>query len=844
MKKLILLIGIILSYSINAQPTSFSSRGIGGGGALFALSINPLNNSEYYIACDMGELFHTTNFGNAYDQVNFQQLIAGHNSKVCYTSSVGLLYSISYANNMVLPMKSLDNGSTWTMLSGNPDVNEETFSIDADYNNPLRIVISYYGAIYFSSNGGTSFTSIHTATNIASGNLVGGVFFDGNNIFIGTNDGVLLSTNSGTSWSIAPITGIPAGERIYSFAGAKVGATTRFFCITANVADIYVGIVGSDYYQFAKGVYAVDYALGNWTPKMTGINLANDFPMFVGMATNDINTVYLAGSNSLAYPDILKTTNAGTGWSHVFNTTTNQNISTGWSGAGGDRNWGYGECAFGIAVAPNNSNSVIFGDFGFVHKTINGGAGWSQGYVDLLGQNPSGANTPINQSYKSVGIENTTCWQIEWMNATNMFACFSDIRGIRSTDAGNSWSFNYTGNSANSTYRIIKHPTSGTLYAGTSNIHDMYQSTRLQDAILDAADANGKIIYSTNNGAAWQNLKVFNHPVFWLAIDPNNANRAYSSVIHYAGGAGTGGIYITNDLQNLAASTWTLLPNPPRTEKHPASIVVLNDGKMVCTYSGRRTSAGAFTASAGVFIYDPALNTWTDVSHTGMYYWTKDIVIDPNDPLLNTWYTGVFSGWGGPPNGLGGLYKTINRGVSWVKLTNTAIIDRVTSCSFNPTNANQIFMTTETNGLWVSNNINAATPTFSIVQSYPFQQPERVFFNPYNTNEMWVTSFGNGMKMGSLLPTGSVEFSGLTNEISLFPNPSTTNLTIDFGATNGKFNEVHIYDLKGSLILKISKKEESSNMKIDISNCENGFYIAKIIFNGVIVSTKKIMVVN
>ena len=844
MKKLILLIGIILSYSINAQPTSFSSRGIGGGGALFALSINPLNNSEYYIACDMGELFHTTNFGNAYDQVNFQQLIAGHNSKVCYTSSVGLLYSISYANNMVLPMKSLDNGSTWTMLSGNPDVNEETFSIDADYNNPLRIVISYYGAIYFSSNGGTSFTSIHTATNIASGNLVGGVFFDGNNIFIGTNDGVLLSTNSGTSWSIAPITGIPAGERIYSFAGAKVGATTRFFCITANVADIYVGIVGSDYYQFAKGVYAVDYALGNWTPKMTGINLANDFPMFVGMATNDINTVYLAGSNSLAYPDILKTTNAGTGWSHVFNTTTNQNISTGWSGAGGDRNWGYGECAFGIAVAPNNSNSVIFGDFGFVHKTINGGAGWSQGYVDLLGQNPSGANTPINQSYKSVGIENTTCWQIEWMNATNMFACFSDIRGIRSTDAGNSWSFNYTGNSANSTYRIIKHPTSGTLYAGTSNIHDMYQSTRLQDAILDAADANGKIIYSTNNGAAWQNLKVFNHPVFWLAIDPNNANRAYASVIHYAGGAGTGGIYITNDLQNLAASTWTLLPNPPRTEKHPASIVVLNDGKMVCTYSGRRTSAGAFTASAGVFIYDPALNTWTDVSHTGMYYWTKDIVIDPNDPLQNTWYTGVFSGWGGPPNGLGGLYKTINRGVSWVKLTNTAIIDRVTSCSFNPTNANQIFMTTETNGLWVSNNINAATPTFSIVQSYPFQQPERVFFNPYNTNEMWVTSFGNGMKMGSLLPTGSVEFSGLTNEISLFPNPSTTNLTIDFGATNGKFNEVHIYDLKGSLILKISKKEESSNMKIDISNCENGFYIAKIIFNGVIVSTKKIMVVN
>ena len=32
-----------------------------------------------------------------------------------------------------------------------------------------------------------------------------------------------------------------------------------------------------------------------------------------------------------------------------------------------------------------------------------------------------------------------------------------------------------------------------------------------------------------------------------------------------------------------------------------------------------------------------------------MYYWTKDIVIDPNDASQNTWYAGVFSGWGGTP---------------------------------------------------------------------------------------------------------------------------------------------------------------------------------------------------
>src|SRR6185503_16546519 len=116
-KKIFIFFSLVLSTLISfSQPTSFASRGIGGGGALFACAINPANNNEYYIACDMGELFHTTNFGVQYDQVNFQQVIGGHNSKVCFTSTSGLLYTISYANNMVIPKKSTDNGLTWNPL--------------------------------------------------------------------------------------------------------------------------------------------------------------------------------------------------------------------------------------------------------------------------------------------------------------------------------------------------------------------------------------------------------------------------------------------------------------------------------------------------------------------------------------------------------------------------------------------------------------------------------------------------------------------------------------------------------------------------------------------------------
>ena len=816
MKKLLLAFFITPAIILSAQPTSFSPRGIGGGGALFSPAINPGNNSEYFIACDMTELFHTTDFGLNYDQTHFTEFIAGHNSKVCYTSTAGLLYSIRYLSDIGTPCSSTDNGISWTSLTGNPDPNEEVYTIHADYSNPSRVIISQYGGIFFSNNSGNTFTQIHTAANSGAGNVIGGVFFDGNNIYIGTNDGVLVSTNGGTSWTIPTISGIAVNENIWSFCAAKSGNITRFFCLTGDVNDIYVGLQGSDYWGFYRSVYTCDYGSGNWTAANNGI-LSTDFPMFIDMAENDINTVYLAGSNDISEPIILKSTSAGANWSNTFLTSNNQNIATGWSGQGGDRGWSYGECPFGFDVAANNANTVIFGDFGFVHKTNNGGTSWQQAYVNPANQHPAGSNTPTGQSYASIGIENTTSWQIHWIDQNNIWSCYSDIRGIRSTDGGNSWSFNYTGHTANSSYRIVQ-LANGTLLMACSGIHDMYQSTRLTDALLDANDGAGRILYSTNNGATWQVLHTFNHPVFWIALDPNNANRAYASVIHYNGGAGVGGVYRCDDLNNLASSNWTLLADPPRTEKHPASLNVLNDGTLVASYSGRRNGSGTFTASSGVFTYDPNGNSWTDVSDAGMFYWTKDLVIEPNDASQNTWYASVFSGWGGPPNGLGGLYKTSNRGQSWTKLTGTTL-DRVTSCTFNPNNANEIYITTEAQGLWMSSNINASTPVFSLVNSYPFRQPERVFFNPYNPQEIWVSSFGNGMKMGTISTLGLPEFAKEDN--LLYPNPASGSFFV-----NGKTGDlISVYSVSGELIMQ--KQLIEGQNTIDIRLLSNGIYIVQ-----------------
>jgi len=285
-----------------------------------------------------------------------------------------------------------------------------------------------------------------------------------------------------------------------------------------------------------------------------------------------------------------------------------------------------------------------------------------------------------------------------------------------------------------------------------------------------------------------------------------------------------GGIYVSKDIYLGASATFTKLPNPPRTEGHPSSITVLKDGKVVCTFSARYGTN--FTASSGVFIYDPVAGTWTDKSDANMQYWTKDLVIDPADATQNTWYVGVFSGWGGSANGKGGLYKTTNRGITWVKLSGS-LLDRVTSITFNPEDYTQAFVSTETQGLYLMYNINKATPFFQLVNTYIFRQPERMFFNPYKIGELWVTSFGNSLKVGHVKKgQGSGLQTISKNEIvTVFPNPSNGVLNIQ---GEQSITNVELMNALGQTIELLFVKINDAFCQVDVAQLPKGIYILKV----------------
>jgi len=820
---------LCLAQNIWAQPASFGPRGIGGGGALFFPRINPANDNEFYVACDMSEMFHSTDYGNTYSQMDFTKVQALNVSTYEFTNDANTAYTNFNDGNEGYPIKTTDGGATWVPVAGYDASMDMVYSMRANYNNPNQLLMDYYGEIVISNDGGATFSVVADAADMGVGLIMGGVFFDGSNIYIGTNQGVYTSTDAGVTWSTMTTTGIPATEVIWQFAAGKSGSTTRFACITGLLADIYNGIMPYDYYGLVANVYTMDNTTGTWVNKTGTINTTSDFVEYIGMAWNDPNVIYLGGSDgTVGAPLVYKSADGGSTWSSVFKTTNNQNIITGWEGDGGDKQWTWGETCFGMSVAPMNSSKAMFGSYSDVHLTSDGGTSWKQAYVNIADQHAANAMTPTKTNYHSIGLENTTCWQVTWQSPSHMMSAFSDIDAIRSVDSGTSWSYNYNGNSANTTYRIATTP-GGRMFSGTSNIHDMYQSTRLHDAQLDASDANGNINYSTDGGANWSLLHAFGHPVFWVAIDPNDSNKMYASVIDHAGGVG--GIWMTSNLNSLSGSTWTQLAAPPRTEGHPASIVVLNDGKVLCTYSGRISTGSTFTASSGVFLYDPGTNTWADVSDVNQDYWTKDVVVDPSDATQNTWYAAVFTNWGSASANQGGLYKTTNRGTSWTKLTGTQF-DRVTSVTLNPTNASQAFLTTETQGLWMTSNINAASPTWTLVSSYPFRQPERVYFNPYNTNEMWVSSFGNGMRMG--LMTDTTTTTGVptfANPVTMkvYPNPTNSILNIELPAQHSNGGTIDIYSMDGKLAAKAVRGNDNA-IHVNMSTWKAGIYI--VYYNG------------
>jgi len=820
---------ILSGLSLKAQPILWENSGISGGSALLHPSFSPFNSDVIYLASDLTGMFFTENGGKTWDLVPFYELKATTQSKIYFTSHPDTLFTIHNDFRQVEQhiYRSDDGGETWRSIPSDPTGGRVVYLyVDEDHTN--RLIAADESSIYFSGDCGQSFQKVYT---VEEGLYIGGAFWDDENIFLGTNAGLLGSTDGGKKFERMPVENLEENMGILGLTGVRSSTGIQLFCSVRHKNEMWTGMLpdNTDFYGEQQLICIEKKEAGLVGKNISGnLKVHQDFPYFVNLTKeNERPVLYSAGAyvNETAgyfHPQVYKL-NESSEWEITLKTDQNANIATGYMGHRGDFEWPWSENAMGFGFDPNQPEVAILTDYSFAHITHDAGRSWEALYVLPEDLNPPGHPTPKGKAYRTNGLENTSCWWLNWASPSDMFASYTDITAIRSTDSGGSWCFNYQGLDGNlgynytNIYQVSSHPETG-WYAAASTLHDIYQSTDLMDAQLDDAEEGGAIFHSEDGGKNWSLVHDFDRPVIWTSIDPDRPNIMYASVIN----SQNGGTYKTENLQDGQASTWTQLSVPPQTEGHPFNIRVISKDTLVCTYSGRLTADVRFTPSSGVFYSEDGGTSWEDRSLPEMKYWTKDLVLDPHDASGSTWYVGVFDGYDEHPAtlGTGGLYRTTDRGKTWRELGD---FYRVESVGIHPGNPDIMYVTTEQNGLWYTDDLNSQAPQFILLKEYPFQHPMRVFFNPFKTNEVWVTSFGNGLRKGlveEVTKTDNEPVSELA--LSIFPNPAAGHFQIKIEDQTPPY-EIRLFNSLGQQVY--GTKMNGASLSVQTQGWSPGIYI-------------------
>ncbi len=826
-----LLITFCLSPSEGAPPSApapaWQPRGMGGGGGLVYVSISPHNAQEMYAATDMSTVYHTTDFGQNWQTVPFTQLTGVAETDVRFTADPDVLYAIHWYDpwwTQKMPVRSDDGGQTFHPLPAAPPISpgEPAHRLLADPDHTERFVVVYDHGIYYSGDGGQTYTWVAAYDNSSpNGIRLSGVFWDGETILVASNQGLYRSTNNGESFAPYALSGIPAGMGLLNFTAARNGGQTRFVATVApqsELAPVMEWAAAPEIYATLNG--------GDWQ-KLT---LPDGWPFFVEMRDGDVNTLFAAGMAAReggTVPGVWRSADGGQTWQALFHTENNQNIATGWTGDGADISWWWDGAVFGFDVDGNDPDRMVI-TTNWVYATVDGGVTWHSLAVQPEDRNPPDAPVAFD-AYQTSGIDPTGAYWVHWVDADTLFASYTDISSKRSTDGGLHWWNGYgLGLPFNTIYQVIP-GADGRLYAAASELHDLYYT--LQDAELDARAWEGGIRFSDDDGASWQELHAFGAPVVWLALDPNDSETLYASVVDNT----LGGIYVTHNLSDGTAASFTKLPAPARAQQRPFNLHVLQDGTLVTTWSVRVAEDGeTFTESSGVFISADGGQTWQDRSHPNMTRWTMDVVIDPHDPAQNTWYAAVrgHQNWTTQPtvSDTGGLYRTTDRGLTWTRILSNQQAPRVHSVTIHPTNPNLAYVSTDGNGLLYTQNLQDDAPVFQADAAYPFRTLVRVFFNPFNPNEIWTVTRGNGMLMRPTVTAKIFPPAEHRLEYRLeqnYPNPFNSTTTIRFSLPQREHVTLKIIDVLGREVATLLNEELNSGVHsifYNISNLASGLY--------------------
>src|SRR5215218_10303351 len=91
-----------------------STRGLGGGGAMYCPAVSPHDPNLMFVQCDMGGLYHSTDGGNTWLTVNGREMTASLNYMRCpvafHPTDPDVVYAFGAYRGI---RRSDDRGQTW-----------------------------------------------------------------------------------------------------------------------------------------------------------------------------------------------------------------------------------------------------------------------------------------------------------------------------------------------------------------------------------------------------------------------------------------------------------------------------------------------------------------------------------------------------------------------------------------------------------------------------------------------------------------------------------------------------------------------------------------------------------
>lgn len=760
---------------------SFKSTGVGGGGAFYGPTVSPHDPQVMFVTCDMSEMFYSSDGGKSWSVIDHRELQGKPQTEVQFTSDALVLYACRTGVDADFkpssyPVKSLDGGKTWPAAPGWPPpawpsswataLSHAPTKVFADPSRTDRYLVATPSELVLVV--GTTPTVVYNFVTTGLDGRVAGVLWDGADLYVGTNQGLLYSAGGQPFTKLATsLDAVSPTQYLMSFAGARSGGKLVFFGVTVvkratqnGPQPPFANDLTEAFYPAYAGVYRLDYVPGAtqqvWTSVTSGL-AASDKPGLVAMRRDDVGVVYLAAMGQGA-----TTTRVYKGDGSTWTSVLTSNVTTGWGGtstaalptapaptgtqyqpAVGNESFVNSSTPCGLSVSPKDSRHVLVTDKACLHESRDGGATFTQLYVDPSTQNPPG-KVPAGRAYRSVGLEPTVCFWVDREPSGALRVAYNDVAMARSPGDG-SW---VLGREHWALPIDSVDPVSGRTRTVAGDIGQVRRDANGVPFALQfqlAAPASGPYLETnTITESFLQDVNKSKGGLFrlsgdvWLPVTTGwgqaiatwfvfDGARMYVSVAHT--GATIGGLWYS-DNPGAASPTWTRIPG---TEGHPYTICVLGPEHLLVSYSASIVG-GAFQATSGVVeLTRDAAGNWQQTKHSapGLDYWTMDVVVDPKDPTI--WYA---CAWGSPKTA-GGLYRKRGAG-AWERLRSGA----TTSCALNPQNPDEMIVCTRSDGLWSSANAQSASPTFTRETSYTFRAPIRAF---YLGSELFITSNGNGV---------------------------------------------------------------------------------------------------